>query len=478
MRRVSRCRVHRVGRRRPLVKVWDARTGREVRSLEGHEDFVTACAISPDGGLIASAGGDGSVRVWRVDGEPLRTLDGHTARVWSCAFTPDGRFLVSGAWDSTVRVWPEPWRAEAPAAEAVAAACAFRPDGRVAISSGSDGTLSLWDAGDGTRFPMPSPAHEGSANACAAAPDAAAAVTGGEDRAVRMWDLQSGALLRAFDGHLAAVGTVAVSPDGGRVASGGDDWLVKVWDAAGGQEIWSAKAHEYGVRACGVSPDGRHVVTVGRDGALKIWDADRGTERRAIPGDGKSLECLAISPDGTFLVCGGDSPLAVRDAATGEMRRPLAGHTGRLEWIAGVTACAITPDARFAVSGGEDHTVRLWDVATGDALGLLPTAGEVRCVSAHPWRPTLAYGDATGGLHLVDLVGIEYGPIVVTPADRGAGPAIRCPSCFGEMTDRDAAAGRDIVCPTPGCGLQMRVNPFTAGARADRRGLGRLFGRG
>jgi len=67
---------------------------------------VLAVAISGNGALIASGGGDKTIRIWdSKTGQEIATLVGHTNDIESLCFLHGGRYLVSSSEDKTLRVW-------------------------------------------------------------------------------------------------------------------------------------------------------------------------------------------------------------------------------------------------------------------------------------------------------------------------------------------------------------------------------------
>jgi WD40 repeat protein len=88
-------------------RVWDVRTGRELRSLRGHNGAVLGVAVSPDRRTIATGSADGTAKLWDArTGLELLTLVGHTKTVYAVRFSPDGRFLATASLDGTVALHP------------------------------------------------------------------------------------------------------------------------------------------------------------------------------------------------------------------------------------------------------------------------------------------------------------------------------------------------------------------------------------
>ena len=88
------------------VRLWDAASGKLLRTLTGHTRWVETAAFRSDGKHIASTGWDKTVRVWdAATGRALVSFKGHPEDINDLAYSPDGKRLATASEDKTIRIW-------------------------------------------------------------------------------------------------------------------------------------------------------------------------------------------------------------------------------------------------------------------------------------------------------------------------------------------------------------------------------------
>jgi len=202
---------------------------------------------------VVSCSTDGTARIWDAKtGTELKQFTGHEAEVWRVAFTPDGRQILSGGVDALLRLWDIATAKEVRRFEGHTEwvmGVAFSPDGRNAVSCAADRSLRLWDVETGRQLRSFSGCRT-SENLVTFSPDGRRILSGsgwgpgghrhaGFDYGVRLRDVTTGEVLACFEGDRSPVVTVAFSPDGRTALSAGYDNVIRLLklpepDAKGG----------------------------------------------------------------------------------------------------------------------------------------------------------------------------------------------------------------------------------------------------
>jgi WD40 repeat protein len=411
----------------PLL-LFDLATGRKLAEWSGHRTFGHSeypllAFVTPT--ILASAGDDGSVRLWDVTGpRELRRLALPAGSNFSAVVpSPDRERVFVAGWDDKASFWTEwevatgklvheekglpGWQvklAPSPDGRALALAMgmdrtpkgpgytemrlysgprwkecrrwqshdgddvgrcsvAFSPDGKTIVTGGADGKVRRWDAATGKEVgPVIDPCQQHCQNV--AYLDAATLFTFGSQCTVKFWDAATSKPNRAFVGSELQVTALAYSPDGRHVAVGSGDSPIRVWGAADGRQVAQLRDGSSGVTCLHFGPDGKWLISVDYEGRARLWDWARGGAPARSFGHKASLLSMALSPDGKSLATGGDDgAVCVSAIATGERIHRLKG-AGPAEPVSWVRSLAFSPDgqALFSLSLGSIHH---WSLATG-----------------------------------------------------------------------------------------------------------------
>lgn len=392
------------------VRHYNASLEQELQTKRGPNRRPRVIALSPDGRrALSNDSNSNHADCWDLEtGASLSVAGGDkTSALLFCA----GGKQALIATPSDITWWNLETKARLGRCEGTLGwinALLFFPERKQALSAGHDGTLRLWDLIAGQevcRFD----GQQGIIYSLAPLPDGKGFLSGGKDGKVRRWDLETRRERGCFEGHESEVGCLAVFRDGRRFLSGGYDSTLRLWELGRKEEVRCFRGHILGVQSVALSADETRAVSGSADHSIRLWDLAAGKEVLPL-GDTGPACCLAFSPSGRQLLVGGgmNGFLESWDLSRGPEQLPAPGRLGERLFY-GYGGVAISPDGRYAASGGFGQYLRLWDLLTSLQIQKLSPAATCAAWSAD--GKLLLAGATDGRLHLWKV-----------PADLARGP--------------------------------------------------------
>ena len=398
------------------VQVWDL-AGQRRRRIQAHDQPVGGVGTSPDGQWIASVGGDRTVKIWHTDGTLAQVLS-TTSIPWNVVFSADSQMVLAAVVDGTVRRWRINGEPLSPLVGHTAGVwdVDFCPGRDQIVSASSDQTVKVWDR-DGQLVQTLTPPDAAPLLGVTCSDNGAFIAASGKDGKAHIWQ-SDGTFIRTLRGHRATIRDVVLGPDGTVAATASDDGTVRLWQ----RNLYLMRelpGHTDTIWSLAISPDGRTLVSMASAGEARIWrDLDR---RHTLAFDPRAG---TFDPTGNLLFTASTSGL--HRLAVNQTTLPKTPHPWQPDTTLGSgfgLSLYAPPNpsphrhAFILAVGTDDGTIQLRD-ATGAMLTRFKAhSSRIWQLAFSPQRPILASASETGTVKLWRT----DGTLVSTPVtDAGA----------------------------------------------------------
>jgi WD40 repeat protein/serine/threonine protein kinase len=308
-------------------------------------------------------------------------------------------------------------------------AVAYSPDGKEFVTGDRGGQLTVRDAETGKVLFQNE--HGPYVLSVDWSHDGKHIASGSSDNSIKIFDAKTGNEITTLPGHTDGVLTVRFSPDGRQLLSGSYDKSARLWDIVTRKPLQEFRGNSWWVWAAEFSSDAKRIVTAGQDGMAIVWQKGYSPNKEQpispsqygklteFDGHDGAVYSARFSPDGKLVATGGYDKLVMLwspdevfpadiDARTkGEPEKksifvPLAGHDGPVRTV------AFSPNGQLVLSGSEDNSIRVWDVAAGESVKTLRGHGSaVRACAFSPDRKHIVSGGDDQRIRVWDLAGYQ-----------------------------------------------------------------------
>ncbi|QRV95854.1 Tyrosine kinase family catalytic domain protein [Ceratobasidium sp. AG-Ba] len=290
----------------------------------------------------------------------------------------------------------------------------------------SGGSNLIWDLGAGVMVLRPLQDHTGGLECGAFSPDGQMVASRSNEKDIRVWDTKSGNLVGHIPGlpymtwppvptiqhdptkgHIGAINSLVFSSDGRLLISGSSDNTIRLWDT----HTWRSAAHPIRINrasSAALSPDNEKIAGGKSYLVIETYATATGVKLFECTGHTGFISSVVFSPDGSKIIsASSDHTVRIWNAMTGEaIGNYLEGHTSYVQSV------DCSPDGRYIASASNDNTIRIWSAQTG-------TLRDTIHLGSMPWTAfftpdgnlLMSYTDQNIGIWDVRAVGTQIGTL-------------------------------------------------------------------
>jgi hypothetical protein len=315
------------------------------QGFQGHTGAVRSLAFHPRTNNFYSAGGDGKVLKWSLNGNNMRptTLVNNNSINRVLAISPTGNWLACGTGNSDIQLFNLNSESSNPRIlkghTGWVWSLSFTPGGNKLVSTSSDKTILVWDLNSFTSTKIVD--NDQRIRVIAVSPNGEKIAGGADDGKIITWNMDGSNRQIFFNGSGNTVYALTYNSNGRYLAAGDKTGRLRIFNASSGGLVYNLSGHRARILDVNFSPDNQFMASSSMDGTVRIWDMDNLNQSPVVlTGHESWVLAVAFSPDSKHLITSsqkGDLILAwptEPDVMANEMCSVLSRNLTESEWNA------------------------------------------------------------------------------------------------------------------------------------------------
>ncbi len=248
--------------------------GIESLKLIGHKGYVQSIKYAPNGKFMVTGSMDNTAKIWDAkDGKQLKSLEGHMEGILSVAYAPNGKYIATGSLDHTTILWDVKTGKklfQLAGHQSEVAEVAFSANSKFVITGSSDGTAKIWDVEKGENL-YSLEGHDGVVGGVGFTPNGKLVITSSVDK-IRLWNAKTGKHIHTINDNNTQIMSIFISTDGAYISSSKVNGLITIWKIKGGEKICEYDGHSKRAREAIFHPTKENtVISASNDHSISMW---------------------------------------------------------------------------------------------------------------------------------------------------------------------------------------------------------------
>lgn len=301
------------------IKIWDISKNKSTFDKMEHLDIskidsldsVSCIKILENKKMIISGASDNKIKIWDFKSQKLtKTLEGHIGRVSSINIFNNGKSIISSSWDKTIKVWDmkngkvlKNLRGHT----GLINCSVISQNEKFIISGGDDGIINVWDIKNNkilqTLF------HKGSIQHLIIKNDNKTIISVSNQFAfdsfedIKIWNLNTGQLLfTLLNRNTFSIIDIDISLNEKFLISSSLDGTIKMWDIKNGKLLKVITTSRAAISSIKISNDMKYLIVASFDKSINIWNIESAKLIKKIMGYSGSINNIDITNDNKFIV--------------------------------------------------------------------------------------------------------------------------------------------------------------------------------